>query len=734
MSLELNPVQKLAAEHGDGPLLVIAGPGSGKTRVITHRVAFLVNELGVHPDRIAAVTFTNRAAREMRDRMTNLLSVGEKFLTASTFHSLCARILRVDGAEIGVFPDYVIMDDSDQIDLVKRAMMDSQVDPKRFPPRNILAAISRSKAKLVNADSLKLESGSYYEEIVAQIFSRYQTLISSSHGLDFDDLLVKTIDLFTYVPEVLAKYQSRFRYLLVDEFQDTNLAQYQLSKMIASNSRNLCVVGDPNQSIYAWRNADIGNILSFQQDFPDSKVVSLDQNYRSTKNILEAAQNLILVNKQRLEGELFTDNPKGKPVVIAEAYTEEEEAQAVLNEISRINKEEQFNLRDCVVTYRINAQSRAMEEACLRNGIPYKLIGGVRFYQRKEVKDILAYLRLLLDPFDEVSLIRIINMPARGIGKKTIEDLRFLAKSHDLTVFQVIQLLVTEEHVSEKITFEKTFPKKLLSQLDQFITIIEDLRKSLATNNLSSVISLIIENTGYRRMLLDLGDLESDERLENLKELQGVASELSDMYASETLPDFLANMALVSDQDAIEDEQQYLTLITLHQIKGLEFPAVFMVGMEEGLLPHSRSFDDDDQIEEERRVAYVGMTRAKKRLYLFRAFRRKMFGVSQGNGPSRFLNDIPLHIVERPGKQPISTANISYDKWKNSSSIRNIPIGSPFKAGEKVKHDSFGQGVVISCKQKGIDFEVTVVFSKNTGIKTFLHSFANLKLVENPSG
>ncbi len=734
MLVELNPTQKLAVEHTEGPLLVIAGPGSGKTRVITHRVAHLVKNVGIHPDRIAAVTFTNRAAREMRMRMTNLLGAGEKFLTASTFHSLCARILRIDGERIGVYSDYVIMDDSDQIELVKRAMQDTQIDPKRYPPRNVLAAISRSKAKLVDAEKLKEASESYYEEIVAQIYNRYQSLVNSSHGLDFDDLLVKTIDLFRTVPEVLTKYQNRFRYLLVDEFQDTNLAQYQLSKMLTLGSRNLCVVGDPDQSIYAWRNADIGNILSFQQDFPDSKVVSLDQNYRSTQNILEAARNLISVNTQRLKGDLFTENIKGKPIVVAEAYTEEEEAQGVVNEIARLNKEELINLRDCVVTYRVNAQSRAIEEACLRNGIPYKLIGGIRFYQRKEIKDVLAYMRLLLDPYDEVSLIRVINLPSRGIGKKTIEDLRFLAKIHNLSVYEVIKLITNQQHLSEQITFEKTFSKKLLTQLDLFTKIIESLRSKLALTDLSSVISLILEDTGYRRMLLDLGDFESDERLENLKELQGVATELSGALASESLPDFLENMTLVSDQDAIdEDEQQYLTLITLHQVKGLEFSVVFMVGMEEGLLPHSRSFDDEDQIEEERRLAYVGMTRAKERLYLFRAFRRRMFGVFQGNGPSRFLNNIPPMIVEPLGRQGIKGTFAAYDRWTNSSSVIKVPIDAPFKAGDKVNHESFGPGIVVSCKQKGIDFEITVVFSNKSGIKTLLHSFANLKRLEYPS-
>ncbi|MDA1036204.1 MAG: UvrD-helicase domain-containing protein, partial [Chloroflexi bacterium] len=419
----LNPAQRQAVEHIDGPLLIVAGPGSGKTRVITQRIGYLVKHVGIGPGRIAAVTFTNRAAREMRTRLERLLGDRARYLTAGTFHSLCAQILRRDGEAIGLPKDFVIMDGDDQIGLVKRAMEHAEIDPKRFPPRTILNAISSAKSQLLSPEGMSQQDNGYYEDVVRRIFVEYQGLMSRSHGVDFDDLLSKTIELFRSSSEVRAKYQERFIHLMVDEFQDTNIAQYEIAKVLAGKYKNLAVVGDPDQSIYSWRNADIRNILSFKKDFPGTVVVNLSQNYRSTSTILGAARKLISTNRQRLDQDLFTENEPGSPVVIAEAYNEDEEAQLGIQEVERLIKDESYTLRDCVVTYRVNAQSRALEESCLRYGIPYKLVGGVRFYQRREVKDLIAYLRMLQDPYDEVSFVRVINVPARGIGKRTVDDL-----------------------------------------------------------------------------------------------------------------------------------------------------------------------------------------------------------------------------------------------------------------------------------------------------------------------
>ena len=727
----LNDAQREAVEHIEGPLLIVAGPGSGKTRVITHRIAYLVRTVGIAPGRIAAVTFTNRAAREMRERLDRLLGGHAGALTASTFHALCAKLLRIDGEVIGIPKDFVIMDDSDQMELVKRAMEEAQLDPKRFPPRTILGAISRAKSVLLGADGLQNSADGYYEEIVARVFARYQALMTTSHGVDFDDLLSRTVELFQRAPEVLAKYQERYIHLMVDEFQDTNIAQYQLARMLAGKYQNLCVVGDPDQSIYAWRNADIRNILSFQKDFPAAKLVNLDKNYRSSKTILDAAQHVIAGNTQRLNQQLFTDNDAGVPVTVAEAYTEEEEAQMVLDEVSRLTSDEGFELRDCVAAYRVNAQSRALEEACLRHGVPYKLIGGVRFYQRREVKDVLAYLRLVHDPYDEVSLARVINVPTRGIGKRTIDDLRLWAVSLGVPAYTALQVLAGESEDGREPAAASPFAARQRLQLVEFLHLLNGLRAGQDELDLPHLIDDIVERTGYRRMLLESGESDADERLENLRELRGVATQVADVPAAEGLPAFLENVTLATDQDAIqEDQQQYLTLITLHQIKGLEFPVVFMVGMEEGVLPHSRAADDPDQLEEERRLAYVGMTRAKDRLYLLRSFRRRLFGAPQGNPPSRFLRSIPENLIEVPGRQRQRAPTVAYDRWTVPVAPEGAVLDAPFKAGDKVSHESFGQGIVVSCNPSGSDFEITVAFVGASGIKRLLHSFAKLDRAE----
>jgi DNA helicase-2/ATP-dependent DNA helicase PcrA len=732
----LNPGQRQAVEHVDGPMLIVAGPGSGKTRVITHRIAYLNRHVGIGPGRIGAVTFTNRAAREMRNRLEHLLGDRARYVTAGTFHSLCAQILRRDGKAIGLPPEFVIMDDDDQLGLVKRAMVIIEVDAKKFPPRAILNAISSAKSQLLTPAALAQRATGYYDEIVRRIFIEYQTLMSRSRGVDFDDLLSRTIELFRESPEALAKYQERFIHLMVDEFQDTNIAQYEIAKQISGKYRNLCVVGDPDQSIYSWRNADIRNILSFKKDFPGTVVVNLSQNYRSTSTILGAARQLISANHQRLDQDLFTENEEGAKVIIAEAYNEEEEAQLVLQEVERLTREEDFKLRDFVVTYRVNAQSRALEEACLRYGVPYKLVGGVRFYQRREVKDLVSYLRLLQDPYDEASLTRVINVPVRGIGKRTVDDLIAWAGSLSIPAYTALQLLAGDGTEAADGLDTSPFSPRQRHQLVGFLKLINDLQQCMPDMELPALIDEVLDRTGYRRSLLDSDEPDAEDRLDNLREFRGVSADWEGIPSSESLQPFVENAALVSEQDTIvEDEQQYLTLITLHQIKGLEYPVVFITGVEDGVLPHARSIDDPDQLEEERRIAYVGMTRARKRLYLLRSFRRRLFGAPTGNPPSRFLRDLPEHLVEAAATRARATGGGlgASDHPPTATATAEAPAVDagppPFRAGDKVTHSIFGQGIVVNCQAKPGDYEITVAFKGQSGIKRLLHSFAKLQKV-----
>ena len=759
----LNPAQREAVERVDSPLLIIAGPGSGKTRVITHRIAYLIRCVGIAPRSIAAVTFTNRAAREMRNRLLHpsgsdpaaplLHKWQADAVTAGTFHSLCAMILRRDGEAIGIPREFVIMDDDDQMTLVKQAMAVVNLDPKRYPPRSILSRISAAKSQLLGPQGFAAKADGYYDEIVHRVFVEYQSALTRSHGVDFDDLLSRTVELFRQAPEVRSKYQNRFIHVMVDEFQDTNTAQYEIAREIAGQYRNLAVVGDPDQAIYSWRNADIRNILSFKKDYPDAAEIHLSQNYRSTSTILAAAQHVIRSNSKRIEQELFTHNEQGTPVRMAHARTEGDEAQQVVREVQRLMKEEGATLRDCVVTYRVNAQSRALEEACLRYGIPYKLIGGVRFYQRREVKDLLAYLRLLQDPYDEVSLTRIINVPTRGIGTRTVQELTLWARSMGVPIYTALQLLndkPPEDGPLSALNDEfmgnpPPFDARQKRQLTDFLSLLNGLRESKETMPLPALIDEVQERSGYRRALIESDHTDAEDRLDNLRELRGMSAEFLEDSADESLSRFLEHVALVSDQDSIEeDEQQYLTLITLHQIKGLEYPIVFITGMEEGILPHMRSMDDPDQLEEERRIAYVGMTRARKRLYLFRALRRNLYGTMGSGGGSRFLQDIPFSLLET--QEPSLRSDTGGGRTYPRAAMEPLTGGAaarveppsphagqpPFKAGEKVTHAVFGQGIVVQCVPRPNDYEVTVAFVGNQGVKRLLHSYGKLDKVAAP--
>ena len=612
--------------------------------------------VGISPYRIAAVTFTNKAAREMRQRLVPLLGQAAEQLTSSTFHSFCANVLRREGEHIGLNRDFVIYDDADQMALVKRALIELELDPKRFPPRSILSGISSAKSELLGVEGLAHRSASYWDEIVVRTYERYEDLLRQCSAVDFDNLLLKTYQLFDRVPDVAQKYQERYVHFMVDEFQDTNVAQYAISRQMARHHLNICVVGDPDQSIYTWRNADIRNILSFQDDYPKAKLIALEENYRSTQTILDAARSLIASNTQRVDKDLWTRNGSGVPIVIAEGYNEEEEAQFVVREVQSLTrnqeaavgrKKEGTTLGDIAVMYRVNAQSRALEEACLRYGVPYQVVGGMKFYQRQEVKDIIAYLRLIANHDDDVSLNRVINLPTRGIGQRTLDHLARTARDAGTSQFAAIQALSGEATTQDAAV--SPFTARARTSLIGFGNLIKGIADERDELDLLDIIDAVLERSGYQRWLSDQPE-RSEERLENIQEFRASARDYLHFGRAEALTAFLESVSLVADVDSMEDRADAITLITLHQAKGLEFPVVFMVGMEEGLLPHSRSVDDPTQLEEERRLCYVGVTRAKERLYLLRAFRRGFRGGSEPGTPSRFLLDIPQELLTAPAQ------------------------------------------------------------------------------------
>ena len=732
----LNPMQREAVETIDGPLLINAGPGSGKTRVITHRVAYLVRDCGVYPYRIAAVTFTNKAAREMRDRLRPLLGEDAERLTVATFHAFCATVLRSAGDRIGLDRGFVIYDDTDQISVVKRAMEDTGVDPKTFAPRALLSAISGAKSTLVDVEGFGLARETPYDEIVHRVYDAYERLLAQSSAVDFDDLLLKVYRLFSDVPEVAQRYQDRYVYFMVDEFQDTNVVQYAIARKISEEHRNLCVVGDPDQSIYSWRNADIRNILSFKHDYPEARVIALEENYRSTQTVLDAAQALISSNEQRVEKELWTSNGRGEPIVIGEGYNEAEEARMAVGELERLVEDEGYRLGDAAIMYRVNAQSRAFEEACLRYGVPYQLVGSVRFYQRQEIKDVTAYLRLVANPHDDAGFARVVNVPARGIGQRTVDELTRLARDTGTSLFAAVGAIEGDAAAS--------FATGPMRALTRFREMIEGLAGDSADLDLVEIVDEVLERTGYKRFVQGQ-DERAEERWENIMELRSSAKDFLTLgRGRDALSAFLESVALVSDTDNLEDAADAVTLITLHQAKGLEFRAVFMVGMEDGLLPHIRSLEDEAEMEEERRLAYVGVTRAKERLYLLRAFRRGFRGMSGPSLPSRFLADIPRRLVARePRRAPTSAAAAGRSRKRPAAAheagggrlpLETAASGTPdakphLDTGDKVRHAKFGEGIVTGAKPTHGDVEVTVVFANGNGIKRLLLSIAPLEKV-----
>lgn len=718
----LNPQQRQAVTAPDGPVLVLAGPGSGKTRVLTHRVAYLVSHQDVRPWRIVAVTFTNKAAREMRARLVDLLGADQAAeLTLGTFHATCARILRREAPNVGINRDYVIFDTSDQLKVVQQATLELDLDDKKFRPTAVLNAISRAKNELIRPQELSPQS--YYDEVVRRIYERYQAILQANNAFDFDDLIMAVTILFDERSDIFAKYQDKYRYVLVDEFQDTNMAQYVLVLQLAARWRNLLCVADEDQSIYRWRGADYRNISRLRDDFEDLHQIVLEQNYRSTQTILDAARAIIRHNRNRVDKVLFTERARGPKIVTYEAYDESDEAQYVVDRIVELRQRGASRYGDAAVMYRTNAQSRALEDVFVRAGLPYKLVGATRFYARREVKDVLAHLRLIHNPSDSVSLNRIINVPPRGIGRKTVSQLQRIAQEQGVSAWDVLKGLGTEATAA-------AFGARARNALGAFAALLEQWLQLVDGSSVAQLMDAVLERSGYQTYLLD-GTEEGRERWDNILELRGVAAEYEDM----TLTEFLADVALVSDVDNLTDEVDAPTLLTLHAAKGLEFPVVFITGLEEGVLPHQRSFDDPEEMAEERRLMYVGVTRAKDRLYLTRVFRRTLRGQSDVADASRFLDDIPAELLQgtfgggarrrsaQPGWRASRRAAPPADRI---ASWRPSLRAAQFQVGQRVQHPKFGEGIVIQSKLHRDDEEVSVVF-EGAGIKRLLASFARLE-------
>ena len=733
LSTLLNPSQIEAVQAVDGPVLVVAGPGSGKTRVIVYRIAYLVRTCGVRPSRIMAVTFTNKASREMRERIDQVLGGPQQNLTMGTFHAIGARLLRMYADSAGLDPNFVIYDGDDQKQVVKRALEDAGIDHKKFSPNAVKNAISAAKSQMLRPAEFANTKSNYFDEIVHRVYERYEAVLEQSHALDFDDLIVRVVRLLEEQAEVREKVQDRYVHVLIDEFQDTNAAQYRMARLIAEKHGNLCVVGDPDQAIYSWRQADVANILNFENDSPGARVINLEQNYRSTGTIIKAADRVIAVNRNRPERKLWTENGDGLPIIVHDALNEQDEALFIVNEVDRLVKREGFKHGDCAVLYRTNAQSRAVEEAFVRYGLPYHLVGATRFYERREVKDVLAYLRVTYNPYDDVNLLRIVNVPSRGIGQKSLDELARWANRRSLPLYAAIQLL---GEPAEQRGEGPDLGQRAEKALEGFLELMQGLEVDAKASNAAELIDRVLRESGYRDYLLASDD-DGEDRLENVMELRTVAEEFSHLQGMDSLAALLEQVALVADSDNVGEKPNSTTLITLHQAKGLEYPVVFIAGMEEGLLPHARSMEDSAQMEEERRLCYVGMTRAQQRLYLVRAYRRAAMGMRNSNEPSRFLRDVPPELTALPQRRSVSATGFQQEMRMGAAAAARERDPAPaaevgpmaFKAGEKVKHGSFGEGIVIMCAPSGSDQEVTVAFRGTAGVKKLLLSFAPLERV-----
>lgn len=712
---ELNEEQRKAVTHPGGPLLVLAGAGSGKTRVLTYRIAYLIEHMGVDPSSIMAITFTNKAAEEMKERIERLIPWAKGMLV-STFHSACVRILRSDIERLGYSRNFVIFDTQDQQVVARDSVKAMGLDDKKYSPQAVLSFIGRAKDKLLTPQECYDRAKDIREKTLARIYELYQKKLKELNALDFDDLIMKTVELFRECPEVLHHYQTKFKHILVDEYQDTNRAQYVLVKMLAEKHRNLCVVGDDDQSIYSFRGADIRNILDFEEDFPDATVIRLEQNYRSTQNILDAANSVISHNLGRKKKNLWTENGKGEKIYLVTLENEHEEAFFIAREIEKLVNARKFNFKDFAVLYRTNAQSRVLEEMMVKMGLPYRIVGGLKFYQRKEIKDIMAYLRVVANPSDDVSLLRIINVPRRGIGEATVYELKRVAEENERSVYDIIK----EEAYN--------FSSRVSAKLKNFARLINDFIEKQNSLSIPELIAYILEKTGYIEELEAENSPEAQSRIENLKEMVGVAEEFERKYKGASLQDFLAEIALVSDVDELDDNKDAVVLMTLHSAKGLEFPVVFLSGMDEGIFPHSRSMFDEDELEEERRLCYVGITRAKKRLYLTRAWRRNLYGNTSFYSASRFIDEIPARLLKEIGPEDdIKKAKpvVHFKSAIKQSSETEKRKELKLNPGDRVKHSKWGEGVVTAVYGKGEDAEIAVNFASE-GTKRLILKYAPL--------
>lgn len=726
----LNDRQCEAVKHTEGPLLITAGAGSGKTKVLTCRIAHLL-ELGVAPYRILAITFTNKAAKEMKERVTNLVGAQADSIWLSTFHSFCAKLLRfeVDGFH-GYTRNFTIYDSSDQLVLVKDCLKKLNLDDKQFMPRSILGTISSAKNVLMDAKAFAAQASDFYEQKVADVYALYQEKLRENNAVDFDDLLFLAVRLLQEKEDVREKYQSRFQYILVDEYQDTNHAQYALTKILAARWRNICVVGDADQSIYAWRGADIRNIIDFTRDYPDAASIKLEQNYRSTKTILHAANAVIDNNESRPKKTLWTENPAGNKIIHYQAQTEHDEADYIAGVIYNRHEISHEPYGDMAILFRTNAQSRVLEEKLMRYAIPYTMVGGTKFYDRKEIKDVLAYLRLLYNPEDSLSLTRIINVPKRNIGATTMEHVAAYAEEQGISLFEALSS-----------TDEIPVTKRARTSLENFAAMIFDLLNDIEGKDVLSLIETVIKQTGYGDMLDKEAehDPQGESRKENVGEFLSVAKDYMDSNPDGNLQDFLENVALVSDVDDFESSDSKVTLMTLHAAKGLEFPVVFLTGLDEGLFPHSRTLLDPAQVEEERRLAYVGITRAERQLYVTNAITRTMYGRISAYMPSRFLAEIPPQLMEDyhrksampqsrttavPGKQRVSILT----KPVASSLPKKHAVTDTFAKGDKVHHKIWGIGTVLDVIGEGPNMQMKIQFPTK-GVRQVVVKYAPLEKI-----
>ncbi|MGM0230281.1 ATP-dependent DNA helicase PcrA [Enterococcus sp. AZ091] len=734
----MNPRQKEAVMHTEGPLLLMAGAGSGKTRVLTHRIAYLIEEKNVNPWNILAITFTNKAAREMKERVNQLLGSGGEDVWVSTFHSMCVRILRRDVDQIGYSRNFTIIDTSEQNTLMKRVLKELNIDPKKYDPRSILGAISNAKNELLTPADYENQQGSLFEQIVGRCYALYQKELRNNQCMDFDDLIMNTIRLFKENEDALQFYQRKFHYIHVDEYQDTNHAQYTLVNLLADRFKNLCVVGDADQSIYGWRGANMQNILDFEKDYPDAAVILLEQNYRSTQTILNAANQVIKNNRNRPDKNLWTENRAGEKITYYRGDSERDEARFIVSEMQKQIADKGRKFGDFAVLYRTNAQSRVIEEMLLKANVPYTMVGGRKFYDRKEIRDILAYLSAIANPSDSLSLERIINVPKRGIGATSVEKLREFASLHEWSLLEAA-MNVDLANISGKAGKELGSFGMMMDQFAQMIPYL----------SVTELTKEILDKTGYKQDLINQNNLESQSRLENLEEFLTVTQEFDKRFEAQNEDDadapeekltvFLNDLALLSDVDSYEEESSQVTLMTLHAAKGLEFPVVFLIGLEENIFPLSRALMEESELEEERRLAYVGITRAEEELFLTNAFSRTLYGRTQYNRPSRFVEEIEQDLLQSLGErtQPKGAAAFfqpkvfkpTYTQPRQStvsSRQTTTAAGNQWQVGEKVNHKKWGIGMIVRTTGAAQDLELDVAFPQQ-GVKRLLAAFAPIE-------